>query len=245
MECATGGDLFDCLVKHVRLEEDEALRLFRQLIDGVDHCHTSGVVHRDLKAENILLDGNNSVKIADFGLAAEMTPGELLTESCGSPEYAAPELLYQGCQYHGPEIDVWSCGVILFALLTNTRPFDAPTIPEISKRIKCGRYSMPGYVSKQAKDLVQRMLTVNPEKRISIAEIYKHKWFTAGAHEECAAEKLPEIPEPVKEKAEEVHEVGASLSSVWFSLGKWVLTRNVQPRSFQKLGQLRKRQRSC
>jgi len=211
MECVTGGDLFDYLVKHVRLEESEALRLFRQLMEGVNHCHTSGVVHRDLKAENILLDGNNNIKIADFGFAAEMTPGELLTKSCGSPNYAAPELLYKGCQYHGPEIDVWSCGVILFALLTITLPFDADSIPMLFKLIKRGQFRLPGYVSDDAKDLVQRMLTVDAEKRISIAEIRKHRWFTSGSHEE-KAEEIEEktIVAPMEEKAEELQEMEAS-----------------------------------
>jgi len=214
MECVTGGDLFDYLVKHVRLDESEALRLFRQLIDGVDHCHTSGVVHRDLKAENILLDGNNNIKIADFGFAAELIPGELLTKSCGSPNYAAPELLYKGCQYRGPEIDVWSCGVILFALLTITLPFDADSIPALFRLIKRGRYNLPGYVSDDAKDLIQRMLTVDAEKRISISEIRQHSWFTAGAHEEKAEDIVENaVLEPMEEKAEKLPEMEASVSA--------------------------------
>jgi 5'-AMP-activated protein kinase catalytic alpha subunit len=198
MEQVTGGDLFDYLVKHVRLKEDEARRLFQQIIDGVDHCHSARVVHRDLKAENILLDEDKNVKIADFGFAAQMTPGEPLTKSCGSPNYAAPELLYKGCSYEGPEIDVWSCGVILYALLTIRLPFDAPNIPDLFRLIKKGSYTVPGHVSEDAKDLISRMLAIDPKDRISIAEIKQHKWFSVGLPKE---EAVPAVAEPAVEEA--------------------------------------------
>jgi len=201
MDHASGGDLFDYLVKHTRVKEDEARRLFQQIIEGVDHCHASGIVHRDLKAENILLDENQNVKIADFGLAAEVQPGELLTKSCGSPNYAAPELLSRGCRYRGPEVDVWSCGVILFALLTIKLPFDAPEIPELFRLIKRGRYSVPGYVSTDAKDLLKRMLTVNPDDRITTAEIRKHKWFSKGLAEARTISKPAKVSAAMQEMA--------------------------------------------
>lgn len=192
MDCACGGDLFDYLVKHVRLKEDEARRLFQQIIDGVDHCHQRNVVHRDLKVENILLDKDKNIKITDFGFAAEMQEGELLTRSCGSPNYAAPELFYKDCKYRGPEIDVWSCGVILYALLTNNLPFDAENIQDLIRIIKKGRYSIPSHVSNDAKDLLTRMLCVGQEERISIADIRKHAWFTGGVAPETVLSKPEE-----------------------------------------------------
>jgi 5'-AMP-activated protein kinase catalytic alpha subunit len=200
MEQVVGGDLFDYLVKHVRLKEAEARRLFQQIIDGVDHCHSARVVHRDLKAENILLDEDRNVKIADFGFAAQTTPGEPLTKSCGSPNYAAPELLYKGCSYEGPEIDVWSCGVILYALLTIRLPFDAPNIPDLFRLIKKGSYTVPGYVSADAKDLISRMLTIDPKDRISVAEIKQHKWFSVGLQKEEALLAVAE-PAVIQEEA--------------------------------------------
>lgn len=195
MEQLSAVDLFDYVCKRGALREHEAKRLFRQLIDGVDYCHTSRVVHRDLKAENILLDDDTNVKIADFGLAAELKPGEKLRKSCGSLHYAAPELLYKGCSYDGPEIDVWSCGVILYALLTGCLPFDVPNCTslrwkeELVKLIKQGRFEVPRFISPDAKDLIGKMLTVIPGKRITIAEIRKHRWFLNGA-----AAEVPTLP---------------------------------------------------
>jgi len=178
-EYAPGGDLFDYILSHdyARLNENEARRIFRQLIEGVGHCHAKMVVHRDLKPENILMDADFNVKIADFGFSSEWRSGELLTESCGSPNYAAPELLSRDCKYTGPEIDVWSCGVVLYILLCGCLPFDDDNIPELFKKIKQGRYSLPAHLSNAAKDLITRMLDVNPLMRISLQDICNHSWF--------------------------------------------------------------------
>lgn len=177
MEYAPGGDLFDYIVRHDRLKEDEGRRIFRQLIAGVRHCHEKLVVHRDLKPENIMMDCDFNIKIADFGLSSKFLPGELLTESCGSPNYAAPELLSKGCAYEGPEVDIWSCGVVLYTLLCGCLPFDDETMPGLFDKIKNGRFSIPGYLSDEAKDLMSRMLTVDRAARITTAEIQEHPWF--------------------------------------------------------------------
>ena len=108
--------------------------IFRSL--GVEYCHRHNVVHRDLKPENLLLDQNLNVKIADFGLSNMMTDGEFLRTSCGSPNYAAPEVI-SGKLYAGPEVDIWSCGVILYALLCGTLPFDDEHVPTLFRKIKC------------------------------------------------------------------------------------------------------------
>jgi serine/threonine protein kinase len=180
MELVAGGDLFDHIVKQPRMKETTARRIFQQVIAGVEHCHQNGVAHRDLKPENIFMDSNGNVTIGDFGLSGDMREGIKLTDSCGSPNYAAPELLYKNCIYDGPEVDVWSCGVILFALLCNRLPFDADSVPELLRLIKKGKYKIPGYVSDGANDLLSKMLCVEVENRISIDGIRQHPWFAEG-----------------------------------------------------------------
>ncbi|PSR89676.1 SNF1-related protein kinase catalytic subunit alpha like [Actinidia chinensis var. chinensis] len=176
MEYVKSGELFDYIVEKGRLQEDEARSFFQQIISGVEYCHRNMVVHRDLKPENLLLDSRGNVKIADFGLSNVMRDGHFLKTSCGSPNYAAPEVV-SGKLYAGPEIDVWSCGVILYALLCGTLPFDDENIPNLFKKIKGGIYTLPSHLSPGARDLIPRMLVVDPMKRITIPEIRNHYWF--------------------------------------------------------------------
>ncbi|XP_065028502.1 SNF1-related protein kinase catalytic subunit alpha KIN10-like isoform X1 [Musa acuminata AAA Group] len=176
MEYVKSGELFDYIVEKGRLQEDEARRFFQQIISGVEYCHRNMVAHRDLKPENLLLDSKCNVKIADFGLSNVMRDGHFLKTSCGSPNYAAPEVI-SGKLYAGPEVDVWSCGVILYALLCGTLPFDDENIPNLFKKIKSGIYTLPSHLSALARDLIPRMLVVDPMKRITIREIREHPWF--------------------------------------------------------------------
>jgi len=175
-EYVAGGELFDYIVSKGRLSADEARNFFHQIISGVEYCHFQKIVHRDLKPENLLLDANNNIKLADFGLSNLMRDGEFLRTSCGSPNYAAPEVI-SGHLYAGPEVDVWSCGVILYALLCGSLPFDDESIPNLFKKIKSGMYSLPTHLSQLAKNLIPRMLEVDPMKRITIPEIRMHPWF--------------------------------------------------------------------
>ncbi|KAL4857741.1 SNF1-related protein kinase catalytic subunit alpha [Chlorella vulgaris] len=177
MEYVKSGELFDYIVEKGRLLEDEARHFFQQIISGVEYCHRNMVVHRDLKPENLLLDSKMNVKIADFGLSNVMRDGHFLKTSCGSPNYAAPEVI-SGRLYAGPEVDVWSCGVILYALLCGSLPFDDENIPNLFKKIKGGIYTLPSHLSPGARDLIPRMLLVDPLKRITIPEIRQHPWFT-------------------------------------------------------------------
>ncbi|KAA0201999.1 hypothetical protein HAZT_HAZT009674 [Hyalella azteca] len=135
MEYASGGELFQYIKKQGKLKESEARKFFQQIISGVDYCHRHMVVHRDLKPENLLLDHNRHVKIADFGLSNFMVDGEFLGTSCGSPNYAAPEVISANL-YAGPEVDVWSCGIILFALLCGSLPFDDKNVSALYRKIK-------------------------------------------------------------------------------------------------------------
>jgi 5'-AMP-activated protein kinase catalytic alpha subunit len=178
-ELVSGGDLFDYIVAHTpRLQEPEARSIFCQIVAAVAHCHSRMVVHRDLKPENIMLDDDTNVKLADFGLSGLMIPGQQLTESCGSPNYAAPEMYQRNCAYEGPEVDVWSCGVLQYALLCGQLPFDEDNIEALVKKIRDGRYKVPGYVANDAKNLIAGMLTVEPLKRLSLFEVQSHSWFT-------------------------------------------------------------------
>ncbi|CAI9283994.1 unnamed protein product [Lactuca saligna] len=178
MEYVKSGELFDYIVEKGRLHENEARKIFQQIISGVEYCHRNMVVHRDLKPENILLDSRGNVKVADFGLSNIMRDGHFLKTSCGSPNYAAPEVV-SGKLYAGSEVDVWSCGVILYALLCGTLPFDDENIPNLFKKIKSGIYTLPSHLSAGARDLIPRMLVVDPVKRITIADLRKHPWFKA------------------------------------------------------------------
>ncbi|KAF2704718.1 Pkinase-domain-containing protein [Pleomassaria siparia CBS 279.74] len=172
-----GFELFDYIVNNGKLAEVEARKFFQQIVCAVEYCHRHKIVHRDLKPENLLLDGDKNVKIADFGLSNIMTDGNFLKTSCGSPNYAAPEVI-SGKLYAGPEVDVWSCGVILYVLLVGRLPFDDEYIPTLFKKIAAGNYSIPNYLSPGAVSLIKRMLMVNAVHRITIAEIRQDPWFT-------------------------------------------------------------------
>ncbi|KAH8796712.1 serine threonine protein kinase [Hyaloscypha finlandica] len=171
-----GGELFDYIVQNGKMKEDEARRFFQQIICAVEYCHRHKIVHRDLKPENLLLDENLNVKIADFGLSNIMTDGNFLKTSCGSPNYAAPEVI-NGKLYAGPEVDVWSCGVILYVLLVGRLPFDDEHIPSLFAKIAKGQYVVPNYMSSGAASLIKKMLAVNPVHRATIEEIRMDPWF--------------------------------------------------------------------
>lgn len=174
-----GGELFDYLVKHGKMAETKARRFFQQIVCAVEYCHRHKIVHRDLKPENLLLDGDLNVKIADFGLSNIMTDGNFLKTSCGSPNYAAPEVI-SGKLYAGPEVDVWSCGVILYVLLVGRLPFDDEYIPTLFKKISSGAYSTPPFVSSGARHIIHKMLKVNPMQRITVQDIRQDPWFNEG-----------------------------------------------------------------
>lgn len=171
-----GGELFDYIVQNGRMKEPEARRFFQQMLCAVEYCHRHKIVHRDLKPENLLLDDNLNVKIADFGLSNIMTDGNFLKTSCGSPNYAAPEVI-GGKLYAGPEVDVWSCGVILYVLLVGRLPFDDEHIPSLFAKIARGTYSIPQWMNAGAATLIKKMLVVNPVQRATIEDIRQDPWF--------------------------------------------------------------------
>lgn len=202
MEYVKSGELFDYIVEKGRLPEDEARRFFQQIISGVDYCHKNQVVHRDLKPENLLLDSNLNIKIVDFGLSNVIRDGHFLKTSCGSPNYAAPEVI-SGKLYAGPEVDVWSCGIILYALLCGTLPFDDASIPNLFKKIKSGVCTLPTYLSAGAKDMILGMLVVDPMHRATIPQIRQHPWFQVHLPRYLAV-SAPDTSQQVKKVDEEV-----------------------------------------
>ncbi|TVY31070.1 Sucrose non-fermenting protein kinase [Lachnellula hyalina] len=204
-----GGELFDYIVQNGKMKENEARRFFQQIICAVEYCHRHKIVHRDLKPENLLLDENLNVKIADFGLSNIMTDGNFLKTSCGSPNYAAPEVI-NGKLYAGPEVDVWSCGVILYVLLVGRLPFDDEHIPSLFAKIAKGHYVVPNYMSSGAAALIRKMLAVNPVYRATIEEIRLDPWFV---------ENLPAYLQP---PVEEFIDTGVDPS-------KAIIPKNIAP----------------
>ncbi|XP_037948702.1 MAP/microtubule affinity-regulating kinase 3 isoform X20 [Teleopsis dalmanni] len=183
MEYASGGEVFDYLVLHGRMKEKEARVKFRQIVSAVQYCHQKRIIHRDLKAENLLLDSELNIKIADFGFSNEFTPGNKLDTFCGSPPYAAPEL-FQGKKYDGPEVDVWSLGVILYTLVSGSLPFDGSTLRELRERVLRGKYRIPFYMSTDCENLLRKFLVLNPAKRASLETIMGDKWMNMGFEED-------------------------------------------------------------
>uniref|UniRef100_A0A8C1U9L8 non-specific serine/threonine protein kinase n=1 Tax=Cyprinus carpio TaxID=7962 RepID=A0A8C1U9L8_CYPCA len=194
MEYASGGEVFDYLVSHGRMKEKDARAKFRQIVSAVHYCHQKNIVHRDLKAENLLLDADSNIKIADFGFSNEFTLGSKLDTFCGSPPYAAPEL-FQGKKYDGPEVDIWSLGVILYTLVSGSLPFDGQNLKELRERVLRGKYRVPFYMSTDCESILRRFLVLNPTKRCTLEQIMKDKWMNIGYEKD---ELKPHV-EPVED----------------------------------------------
>ncbi|KAF8097352.1 hypothetical protein N665_0290s0011 [Sinapis alba] len=179
MECVMGGELFDRIVSKGKLSETEGRKMFQQLIDGISYCHRKGVFHRDLKLENVLIDANGHIKITDFGLSAlpqHFRDDGLLHTTCGSPNYVAPEVLANR-GYDGAASDIWSCGVILYVILTGCLPFDDRNLAVLYQKICKGDPPIPRWLSPGARTMVKRMLDPNPVTRITVTGIKASEWF--------------------------------------------------------------------
>jgi serine/threonine-protein kinase HSL1 (negative regulator of Swe1 kinase) len=199
LEYVEGGELFDYVHCYGALPEEEAVRLFRQIIAGLSYGHRFNICHRDLKPENILLDSGRNVKLADFGMAALQPADRWLNTSCGSPHYAAPEIIH-GRKYRGDRADIWSVGIILFAMLNGFLPFDGGDLTATLRLVKKGEYFLPPSLSAEAADLIQRILQKRPEDRISMGGIWAHPLLKKfeGYHQSLVAEgKLVGPPPPL------------------------------------------------
>ncbi|XP_061890389.1 MAP/microtubule affinity-regulating kinase 3a isoform X3 [Entelurus aequoreus] len=220
MEYASGGEVFDYLVAHGRMKEKEARAKFRQIVSAVQYCHQKHIVHRDLKAENLLLDADMNIKIADFGFSNEFTLGNKLDTFCGSPPYAAPEL-FQGKKYDGPEVDVWSLGVILYTLVSGSLPFDGQNLKELRERVLRGKYRIPFYMSTDCENLLKRFLVLNPAKRGTLEQIMKDRWINAGFEEdELKPYVEPELDITDQKRIDVMVGMGYNMDEIQESLAK-------------------------
>lgn len=178
-EYVEGGQLLDYIVSHGSLSEKYARKFARGVASALDYCHKNNVVHRDLKIENIMINQKGDIKIIDFGLSNLYSPKSLLKTYCGSLYFAAPELL-SAKPYTGPEVDVWSFGVVLYVLVCGKVPFDDPVVSVLHEKIKRGHVEYPSFISKECVSLLSRMLVVDPTKRASLHEVIQHPWMSKG-----------------------------------------------------------------
>lgn len=177
MEFLEGGELYDYIVSKRRLTEPEAFLYFIQIVSALDYMHKLNIVHRDLKPENLLLDKHKRIiKLVDFGLGRFYDVHTKVETACGSPCYAPPEMLSK-FKYEPIKADIWSLGIVLYAMLAGFLPFDDDNTEVLYQKIIEGKFSMPNWISPEAQDLLGRIINKDPEKRISIAQIYEHIWF--------------------------------------------------------------------
>ncbi|KAJ8686677.1 hypothetical protein QAD02_022471 [Eretmocerus hayati] len=208
-EYVSNGEIFDYIKRYGRMDEPSARSVFAQIVSAVEYCHSTGVAHRDLKIENLLLDAHMNVKLADFGFSNRFAPGEMLSTYCGSPPYAAPEV-FRGKLYDAPAIDVWSMGVVLFVLVCGALPFDGSTLQTLRERVLSGRFRVPYFVTTDCENLIRKMLVLDPTKRYTIPQIKRHHWM-AGASDSVRTVVPPTIPPSQLEPNEHILGLIASL----------------------------------
>lgn len=218
LEYVEGGELFEFLERNGRLSTTDALNYFQQIIAAIEYCHKFNIAHRDLKPENLLLDKDGNIKVADFGMATwqKTNANGLLQTACGSPHYAAPEVI-RGEGYDGSIADIWSCGVILFALLAARLPFDDEDVPTLLEKVSSGKFTFPASMDARAKDLITRMLERNPMRRITVPEIMKHSFYTMHKAKKVPSisPKLEEIARPLSSKAAVDPDIFGNLRTLW------------------------------
>jgi serine/threonine protein kinase len=193
MEYCSGGELFEFLVKHGRLHEPQCRRLFTDIISAISYIHAHGIAHRDIKPENILLSDSMTAKVGDLGLCKTTNPSKLMTTPCGSPIYAAPEVI-GGQGYDGRMCDIWSLGVVLYVMATAIPPWQNLNGVELFKEVSRGEYKVPMYLSPELRALIRAMMNVVPTERPTIDEVANCPWITASDLNETGMRCLRKIP---------------------------------------------------
>lgn len=176
MEYVNGGELFDHIVENTRLDEEVACKYYQQIISGIEYLHELRICHRDLKPENLLLDHNQNIKLVDFGLSNTYEKGGSLKTACGSPCYAAPEMI-AGENYFGKRVDIWSSGVILYAMVCGFLPFEDPDTSKLYGKILGGEFHIPKFISNECRHMMHCVMNTDPDTRYTIEEIREHPWF--------------------------------------------------------------------
>jgi len=176
MDFMPGGDMCDYLSKNGPMSDTEAIRIMKQIVEGVQYCHEKKVIHRDLKPDNILLDENLNVKISDFGLSGMLKPGTFLQSFCGSAPYCSPEILRRQA-YIGPEVDVWALGVVLYTLVTARFPWAGRTWDQQILSAISGKWTPSNEINPLCRDLLNRMLHPDTHKRATLPEVRRHPWL--------------------------------------------------------------------
>ncbi|KAG1797549.1 kinase-like domain-containing protein [Suillus variegatus] len=214
----TSSELFYYLCNKGQLSTFEALGYFQKIISAIDYCHRLNIARRDLKPENLLMDQNKNIKVADFGMAAWQARSKngLLQTACGSPHYAAPEVI-MGKEYNGRASDIWSCGVNLFALLVGRLPFDDEDLPTLLDKIKSGKFDMPAGIDLLAKDLITKMLQKDVVKRITIPEIFAHPFYLSQKPKsvDASTPRLNDIARPLSDLEDIDQDILANLRTLW------------------------------
>lgn len=177
MELIKGGELYSIISEQGALPESRAHRIFGQIFEGVNYLHQHNIVHRDLKLENILVDGNRSIKLTDFGLSKifKLSDEQMMQTRCGTPCYVAPEIL-QGTKY-GPEVDYWSMGVILYVMIFSQYPFPTNDMYSMYEHIIAGKFEFPYTICADLQDLLRGLLCVDIKKRYNLTDIANHPWM--------------------------------------------------------------------
>jgi serine/threonine protein kinase len=239
LEYVQGGELFDYLCMNGRLPTDEAVSYFQQIISAVDYCHRFNIAHRDLKPENILLDEQSNIKIADFGMAAWQNDPEdaNLRTSCGSPHYAAPEII-SGQAYNGASADIWSCGIILHALLVGKLPFDDDDCPALLQKITRAKFTMPTDIEPEAQDLLRRMLEKDVKRRITMVDIIRHPFFVSRPPKKMdyVFPDLASIAQPISSVSSIDPDIFSNLRTLWHGTSDAALIESLknEDRNWQK-----------
>ncbi|RWS30820.1 hypothetical protein B4U80_04311 [Leptotrombidium deliense] len=202
LEYADGGEIFDYLVTNGKMNEKKAKKYFKQILNAIDYLHKNNIVHRDLKAENLLLSKNGKiVKLADFGFSNYFQSNSLLSTWCGSPPYAAPEL-FEGRHYNGPKADIWSLGVVLYVLVCGALPFDGHTLQSLRTRVLNGKFRIPYFMSCDCEHLIRHMLIVDPTLRYSVEKIKNHRWLQKDdSNDEDDDEDQQQQPQPMNDSS--------------------------------------------